>query len=244
MSIKADAEVLRRAFKAVATQAETVRVLPDEEGWRVYARGLDNVSVADVRLGRGCFAEGDDGYEVWEPFTVDCRDVLEPLAKAKGHAEMDISTGRLVVRTGAFTFTRALRGDMDVKPKFAELEYTAECIAQMSSLTPLIQATSGDVRRLEVRLAQTEGSIVMDVHGGEGDIDAVSMTLETDDCLLLEGAAEASFSAEKVFDIWKAIPQDAEADMQFSTDYPLQVSYSTGDATMRFMVAPRVEVQR
>ncbi len=47
-----------------------------------------------------------------------------------------------------------------------------------------------------------------------------------------------------MFGIWKAIPADAEADMQFSTDYPLQVSYSAGDATMRFMVAPRVEANR
>lgn len=239
MSVTADATMLKAAFKAVATQMETVKIFPDEDGWRIFAISTDKISMADVRIPRTAFKE----YEVWEPVVIDTRDLLDPLSKAKGDATIDISTGRLVIRAGGLRFTRAIMGDMEVAPRMPDLKMDTECIVPMQALEPIMSAPIDKVMFKAVRLAVSSEGLAIDVHEEDSDIGAVSLSVAASDCLLIDGDASASYSAERVFGVLKAVPGDAEADLRMRSDFPLQLSYSVGGAEIMFMLAPRVAAE-
>lgn len=239
MSVTADAQMLRAVFGAVATQADTVRIVPSEEGWSMFARSADNVSMVGAEIPKESF----DGYEVWGVTTVDCKDILEPLAKAKGPAVLDISTGRLVVKAGGMRFVRALQAEYEELRSFRMLEFAAEAAVPMASLAPLLSAPVDRVRWKSIAIRIDEEGVSMEVSEDDQDIGAVSMDIPAADCLVLSGEGRAVFSAERVFQVLGAIPRDAEADISLSTDYPMMVSFAVNGAQARFMLAPRIEVE-
>lgn len=239
MTVTIPIETLRAVFKALGTQIETVKIRPQEDGWHLYGKSEDNISIVDAHIR----PEGFKEYEVWNDIVVDIDDVLEPIAKGQGDAIIDISKGRLDIKVGRLSFRRKLVADIEVNPRMPALDLDTEFIITASGLDDVLVASSaaGDLRFKAIRFEQTEESMTATIFSDDTDIGQVACTLGKSDFIMLSGEARSRYPASSWVELVKTIPKGAEADVLYKKDYPMMISYTIGSADIRMMVAPQLE---
>ena len=101
-----DSERLRMCLKAIRTQgADEVTVIPEDDGWKMAAVSPDHVTVAGAALSPAGFP---DGYVKGERFCVNLAVFSDIMAGVKGACDIDVTSGRLVVKAGGYTYRKPL----------------------------------------------------------------------------------------------------------------------------------------
>jgi len=243
MTVTIPAETLRAVFKALNTQVATVKVRPQDDGWHLYGKSPDNISIVDAHIR----AEGFKAYERWDDFVVDTADVLEPIAKASPQDDVIIDTGsgRLDIKVGRLSFRRKLVADIEVTPRMPELELDAEFIIAAGGLDDILVAASaaGDLRFKALRLEQDEGALKVSIFADDTDIGTVAAELPASEFIMLSGTASARYPAGMWVDMVRTIPKAAEADVLYRRNFPMLVTYAVGGADIRMMIAPQIETE-
>jgi len=236
MTVTVRSNELKASLKAMSALIDTIRIDPDDNGWYMHAMSSDKTMMVDARIPDVSFEE----YEKWEPFTVSIKDMLDPLAKASDTTKVDISTGRLRMRTGRVSFIRPLQGTKDPAPRFPNLELDTECIVDVDIVADILSVMSGDPKFKACRFTQSAEDLKMEIFEDESDLGEV-MRIPKADCVMLSGEGVARYSMHAMAQILKSVPKGTEVDMLFSTSKPMMVSYSIGDTAVRFMLAPQWE---
>jgi proliferating cell nuclear antigen len=78
----------------------------------------------------------------------------------------------------------------------------------------------------------------------EGDTDDVHLELTREDLIdLVAGEARSLFSLDYLKDMNKAIPKDAEVEIELGEEFPVKLHFDIAEATgqVTYMLAPRIQ---
>ena len=227
---------LKASLQAIASQVDTVKVRQGDDGWHLY--GGSNYSVANVHITKDAFTE----YDQEDDFVADVKDLLEPLAKAGETVTIDTSTGKLVISSGRFKYTRKLLADIEVFPRMPKAQLQTEVILPVEALTDIFSTVpSKDAKNMTMRLTLTSEDLTLNVYERGNEYGRVDMTITKGDCTLVSGEANSIFGYSMVEDILKTVPKGTDIDLLFDTGYPLMVKYTVGHADIVFALAPQLE---
>lgn len=223
---------LRSAMTLVATQTDEVTIRPDSDGWSIMAVSPDHVTLMKATIPTEAFTD----YEVWETFAVKADDVLKSLPTSSDTVDIDISTGRLVMKADGYRYRKALLAPEENVPRMPSLNVETEVV---TSVDGLLRITSqGDAKYGQVILQVTDEAFIASVEDEQGL--GASLEIPVKDCGLLVGNARCLYPLSAWVPFLKALPKGAELDIQFDSDYPLTASYTSPMLTFTWMVAPHI----
>ena len=223
---------LRTAVALVSTQTDEVTIRPADDGWHIHAVSPDHVTLMKVHLGVAAFKD----YTVWETFAVKVEDVAQALSTATDVADIDISSGRLVVKSNGLRYRKALLAPDENAPRIPELEVSTEIVTTVDRLMQVVN--KGDQKHGQVRFTVTPDTFTATVEDEQGL--GVSLEIPAGECELLIGEANAWYPLNAWLPFLKALPKGASLDMQFDTNYPLMATYTSTELTFMWMVAPHI----
>lgn len=231
-----DSERLRMCLKAIRTQgADEVTVIPSDDGWNMAAVSPDHVTVAGAVLSQAGFP---DGYVKGDPFCVNLTVFSDIMSGVKGACDIDVSTGRLVVKAGGYTYRKPLYAPRD-PPKVPRPMTDTEVMLSvdlMSEFLTKAQRTSG---ASAVRLTVSEAGFELKAQDEQGD--GLSLLIPAERCAVLEGAASTMYPLSEWAELVKALPSDADIDIRYAEGYPVSVTCADGVCSVNWLCAPRIE---
>lgn len=220
-------------MEAVSSQTDVMTVRPAKEGWRIYAVSNDNVSLIDVHIDSSEF----DGYEVGDPFAVRTEPVLKALKYAAEDTELIIGSN-LSVRSGDMVFeTPIILPDLKEPklPKMSGLTASATIGAGVfAKVMALTDRKHVDAVRLTINGAGVTMQATDKVYGG------VMVTVRAEDCISLDGDAEAVYPLSSWAEFLKAVG-DIMIEVRSGDSYPAVVEFGDTGWKALWMVAPRIE---
>lgn len=223
---------LKTAMSLVSTQTDEVTIRPAEDGWHIHAISPDHVTLMKVDLPLAAFRD----YTPWEPFAVKVEDVIQALSTASDTADIDISSGRLVVKANGLRYRKALLEPDANTPRIPSLDVSTEVITTVDRLMQVVN--KGDQKHGQVKFTVTPESFVATVEDEQGL--GVSLEIPLEECELLIGEATAWYPLNAWLPFLKALPKGASLDMQFDTNFPLMATYTSPEITFMWMVAPHI----
>lgn len=223
---------LRTAVTLVSTQTDEVTIRPADDGWHIHALSPDHVTLMKVDLPLAAFR----GYVAWEPFAVKVDDIIQSLSTATDVADIDISSGRLVVKANGLRYRKALLVPDETAPRTPQLDVTTEVVTTVDRLMQVVN--KGDQKFGQVRFTVSPESFVATVEDEQGL--GVSLEIPVEECELLIGEATAWYPLKAWLPFLKALPKGASLDMQFDTNFPLMATYTSPELTFMWMVAPHL----
>lgn len=226
------APTLRTAMNLVATQTDEVTIRPADDGWHITAVSADHVTLMNVVISGTAFED----YDVWETFAVKVDDILGALSSASETVDIDISSGRLVIKSNGLRYRRALLAPEENSPRIPALNVTTEVV---TTVDRLLQVTAkGDVKYGQVVMQVTPEMFTAAVEDEQGL--GVTLEIPMDECTLLLGEARTLYPVNAWVPFLRALPKGAELDMQFDTNFPLMATYTSKEMTFMWMVAPHI----
>ena len=223
---------LRTAMSLVSTQTDEVTIRPADDGWHIHAVSPDHVTLMKVDMSVAAFRD----YTPWEPFAVKVEDVTQALSTATDVADIDISSGRLVVKANGLRYRKALLVPEEFAPRIPQLDVTTEIVTTVDRLMQVVN--KGDQKYGQVKFTVTPESFVATVEDEQGL--GVSLEIPLEECELLIGEATAWYPLSAWLPFLKALPKGASLDMQFDTNFPLMATYASPELTFMWMVAPHI----
>ena len=231
-----DTERLRTCLRIIRSQgAEEVTVVPDDTGWNMIAVSPDHITLASASLSGAAFP---DGYVPWDTFCANLPMLMEVLSGVKGGCDMDISTGRLVIKADGCTYKKPLYAPMD-PPKLPSPDLDTEVMLAAETLKGFLDkaAKVGDAGVVRIAVAADGVHLSAEDEAGYG----MTADIPADRCALLDGAATTTYPLKEWCELVKALPADAELDVRFKDDFPAFVGCTDGVYSARWMCAPRIE---
>lgn len=237
--VTVSAEALRAAFKALASQIDEVRVVPDEKGWHVFGLAADRASMVNVDVNTEAFS----AYEVWKPFAVRTEMMLEVLSKAGDDltARFD-EAGCLVMTIGRFTFRRNILEDFEEYPRVPKGELTLEFAVSAEVLKDVASVVSEkEAKNRALSFTQGPEGLVMESFEYDDAVNTVSVTVPAAEMAILEGEGSSTYAHRLIREIAAAVPKGTDVDIMYGHANLMKVSYSVGGADMTFVLAPWIE---
>lgn len=238
--VTVSSKALRAAFKALESQVEDVRVVPEEDGWHIYGLAVHRSSMVSIVISEEAF----EAYDQWKPFAVRAADVLDVLSRAGAAVTVEDLGGRLRYTTGRFSFIRSCLADFEQHPRVPKGEQTCEVALSSDILADAVGCVSEkEAKSRAMTLRQTKDALVV-TSAEENDPETVTMTVPRADADIMDGEAEATYSHRLMREIVSAMPKAATVDMQFGDNNILKMSYTVDHADILFILAPWVEKEQ
>ena len=231
-----DTDRLRTCLRIIRAQgAEEITVTPGDSGWDMISVSPDHVTVAYAQLSANAFPEG---YEKWNVFCVNLPMFADMLSGLKGACDMDISTGRLVIKADGYTYRKPLYDPM-TPPKLPNPVWETQVMLSADLIRDFLDkaAKSGDAGT--VRFTVNELGLTLASEDGAGY--GLSLTVPADRCAVLIGEASALYPLQEWANFIKALPAGAELDISIGDDYPVGVIAADGVYYAKWICAPRIE---
>lgn len=231
--MKVDVQTMRNAVTLAATQYPEVSVRPGSGGWDMVVLSPDHTTMVQMTVHKDAFTD----YEVWDEFAFDTGDMLEALSTAKDGVDIDISTGRLVMRSDGMTYRRRILVPEEKRPRIPSLDLSTHVVTPVDRLLQLI--SKGEKKHGRVVMSTDIVSFCAAVEDEQGL--GVTLEIPADECGVLEGGARSQYSVGSWAAYLKAIPKGTMLDITYDTDYPLVSRYSVGNLDTMWMIAPYIE---
>lgn len=233
------AKALKAAFNALASQVDTVRIDPQEDGWHLYARGLAGASLVNITIPASAFGED---YEAWPPFAMIVAKMQSLLAKASGPTTLDISKGYLSVTSGRICNRSTILPDFEQYPRMPNAETDLEVSLSVDLVNEIISSASEkEARHRGITFTASEDSLTMESYVDDDPVNGTVVTVPRTDCVILSGEGSARYSHKLMMEIFSSIPKGTDVDLQYREDYLMMISYTVEGAFIQFVVAPWIE---
>lgn len=159
------------------------------------------------------------------------------------HLELDEDTRKLHIKFDGLSYTLALIDPDSIRqePDIPELDLSAIVHLESSQFDRAMTAADMVSDHVSLRVDEPEDVFLVEA---EGDTDDVSFELDREDLLDLQAAdAHSLFSLDYLKDMNKAVPSDAELELNLGEEFPLKLFYdiADGDGHVVFMLAPRIQ---
>ena len=232
-----DSKGLKAAFKAISTQVDSLKVMPDELGWRLYAMGTDKVSMVDARINLEAF-EGE--YEVWPEFCVDVDVFLSALAKAGEKTKVELGEGYLVITSGPLRMVRPLLADKDWFVRLPKAKNATEALLSVDDLMDVAAGLDKKGNYQRCRLKMFEDRLEMEVSEYQ-DPYTTTVVIPGEKMTLMGGNGNALYPLHHLLAMLSAVPKGTQVDLCFDTASILEVRFSVGHTDIYMVLCPQLE---
>jgi proliferating cell nuclear antigen len=238
------ASTLRDSLDAVSVLVDECKIRLNEEELSIRAVDPANVGMVDLTLEAAAFEsyEADGGVI---GVNLDRLEDIAGMANADDlvHLELDEETRKLHIECEGLSYTLALIDPDSIRqePDIPDLDLPAEITLEGAQLDRGI--TAADMVSDHIRLRVDEDAETFHIEA-EGDTDDVDLELAREDLIdLTAGPADSLFSLDYLKDMNKAIPGDAEVEIELGEEFPVKLHYelAEGQGQVTFMLAPRIQ---
>lgn len=237
MELTMDSKGLKAAFKAISTQVDSLKVVPDELGWRLYAMGTDKVSMVDARINVEAFS---GGYEVWPEFCVDVKVFLDALAKAGDTAKVELGEGYLVISSGSLRLVRPLLADIEQNIRVPKVENTIEAMLNVDDMMDIAAGVDGKGKYQRCRLKMFGDRMEMEVSEYQ-DPYTTTVVIPKERTTLMGGEGTCLYPLHHLLAMLSAIPKGTQVDLCFDEDSLLEIRFDIGHTDILMVLCPQVE---
>jgi proliferating cell nuclear antigen len=239
-----NADTLRETLDSVSVLVDECKIHLDEDGLSIRAVDPANVGMVDLDLGAAAF----ESYEADGGVIGVNLSRLEDIAGMADSGqlvqlELDEETRKLHIQIDGLEYTLALIDPDSIRqePDIPDLDLSANVVVEGADIDRAVRAA--DMVSDHIALG-VDASVEQFYVDAEGDTDDVHLELDRDDLIDLDaGEAHSLFSLDYLKDMNKAIPKDAEVELELGDEYPVKLHFDIAEAQGRvtYMLAPRIQ---
>ena len=238
------ADTLRETLDSVSVLVDECKIHLDEDGLSIRAVDPANVGMVDLDLGAAAF----ESYEADGGIIGVNLSRLEDIAGMADsdqlvQLELDEETRKLHIQIDGLEYTLALIDPDSIRqePDIPDLDLSANVVIEGADIDRAVRAADMVSDHIALGVDAADELFYVDA---EGDTDDVHLELTRDQLIDLEaGDAHSLFSLDYLKDMNKAIPKDAEVELELGDEYPVKIHYDIAEAQGRvtYMLAPRIQ---
>ncbi|WP_299262847.1 DNA polymerase sliding clamp [Halorientalis sp.] len=238
------ADTLGATLDSVSVLVDECKIHLTDEGIEIRAVDPANVGMVDLRLDATTF----ESYETDGGIIGVNLSRLEEFAGMADSGqlvrlELDEETRKLHVQIDGLEGTLALIDPDSIRqePDLPDLDLPARIVLEGRDIDRAV--TAADMVSDHIALGVETDDEVFYVDA-EGDTDDVHFELGRDDLIdLVSGDAHSLFSLDYLKDMDKAIPKNAEIEMELGEEFPVKMHFdiAEGDGNVTYMLAPRIQ---
>jgi proliferating cell nuclear antigen len=238
------AETLRGALDSVSVLVDECKINLNEDGLAIRAVDPANVGMVDLTL----------DVEAFESYETDGGVIGVNLARLEDFVgmadsdqlvqlELDEETRKLHVRIDGLEGTLALIDPESIRkePDIPDLDLPATIVVEGRDIDRAVKAADMVSDHIALGVDADEELFYVDA---AGDTDDVHLELTREDLIdLVAGEARSLFSLDYLKDMNKAIPKDAEVEIELGEEFPVKLHFdiAEGKGQVTFMLAPRIQ---
>ena len=238
------AETLRGALDSVSVLVDECKINLNEDGLAIRAVDPANVGMVDLTL----------ELEAFESYETDGGVIGVNLARLEDFVgmadsdqlvqlELDEETRKLHVRIDGLEGTLALIDPESIRkePDIPDLDLPATIVVEGRDIDRAVKAADMVSDHIALGVDPDEEVFYVDA---EGDTDDVHLELTREDLIdLVAGEARSLFSLDYLKDMNKAIPKDAEVEIELGQEFPVKLHFdiAEGQGQVTYMLAPRIQ---
>ena len=238
------ADTLGAALDSVSVLVDECKIRLEDEGLAIRAVDPANVGMVDMELSANAF----ESYETDGGVIGVNLDRLEDIVGMADsgqlvHLELDEETRKLHISLDGLEYTLALIDPDSIRqePDLPDLDLSAEIIIEGKDIARAVTAADMVSDHIALGVDPDAEEFYVDA---EGDTDDVHFELGRDDLIdLVSGDAHSLFSLDYLKDMDKAIPKNAEIEMELGEEFPVKMHFdiAEGDGNVTYMLAPRIQ---
>jgi proliferating cell nuclear antigen len=238
------ADTLKETLDSVSVLVDECKIHLDEDGLSIRAVDPANVGMVDLDLGAAAF----ESYEADGGLIGVNLSRLEDIAGMADagqlvQLELDEETRKLHIQIDGLEYTLALIDPDSIRqePDIPDLDLPAHVVIEGRDIDRAVTAADMVSDHIALGVDTADELFYIDA---EGDTDDVHLELTRDQLIDLEaGDAHSLFSLDYLKDMNKAIPKDAEVELELGDEYPVKLHYDIAEAQGRvtYMLAPRIQ---
>ena len=240
------ADTLRTALDSVSVLVDECKIHLDEDGISILAVDPANVGMVELDLGAAAF----ESYEADGGVIGVNLSRLEDIAGMADagqlvQLELDEETRKLHIQIEGLEYTLALIDPDSIRqePEIPDLgdDLSAHVVLEGADLDRAVRAADMVSDHIALGVDTDDELFYVDA---EGDTDDVHLELGHDDLIDLDiSPANSLFSLDYLKDMNKAIPKDAEVELNLGQEFPVKVHFDIAEAQGRvtYMLAPRIQ---
>ena len=238
------ADTLRETLDSVSVLVDECKIHLDEDGLSIRAVDPANVGMVDLDLGAAAF----ESYEADGGIIGVNLSRLEDIAGMADagqlvQLELDEETRKLHIQIEGLEYTLALIDPDSIRqePDIPDLDLSAHVVVEGKDIDRAVTAADMVSDHIALGVDTADELFYIDA---EGDTDDVHLELTRDQLIDLEaGDAHSLFSLDYLKDMNKAIPKDAEVELELGDEYPVKLHFDIAEAQghVTYMLAPRIQ---
>jgi proliferating cell nuclear antigen len=238
------ADTLRETLDSVSVLVDECKIHLDEDGLSIRAVDPANVGMVDLDLGAAAF----ESYEADGGIIGVNLSRLEDIAGMADsdqlvQLELDEETRKLHIQIDGLEYTLALIDPDSIRqePDIPDLDLSANVVIEGADIDRAVRAADMVSDHIALGVDAADELFYVDA---EGDTDDVHLELTRDQLIDLDaGGAHSLFSLDYLKDMNKAIPKDAEVELELGDEYPVKIHYDIAEAQghVTYMLAPRIQ---
>lgn len=238
------ADTLRETLDSVSVLVDECKIHLDEDGLSIRAVDPANVGMVDLDLGAAAF----ESYEADGGIIGVNLSRLEDIAGMADadqlvQLELDEETRKLHIQIDGLEYTLALIDPDSIRqePDIPDLDLSANVVIEGADIDRSVRAADMVSDHIALGVDAADELFYVDA---EGDTDDVHLELTRDDLIDLDaGDAHSLFSLDYLKDMNKAIPKDAEVELELGDEYPVKIHFDIAEAQghVTYMLAPRIQ---
>jgi proliferating cell nuclear antigen len=238
------ADTLGAALDSVSVLVDECKINLNEDGLAIRAVDPANVGMVDLTLDVDAFEsyETDGGV-----IGVNLARLEEFVGMADSgqlvQLELDEETRKLHIQIEGLEGTLALIDPESIRkePDIPDLDLPATIVVEGKDIDRAVKAADMVSDHIALGVDEDEETFYVEA---EGDTDDVHLTLGRDELIdLVAGEAWSLFSLDYLKDMNKAIPKDAEVEIELGQEFPVKMHFDIAEAKgqVTYMLAPRIQ---
>jgi len=238
------ADTLKETLDSVSVLVDECKIHLDEDGLSIRAVDPANVGMVDLDLAAAAF----ESYEADGGLIGVNLSRLEDIAGMADagqlvQLELDEETRKLHIQIDGLEYTLALIDPDSIRqePDIPDLDLPAHVVIEGRDIDRAVTAADMVSDHIALGVDAADELFYVDA---EGDTDDVHLELTRDQLIDLEaGEAHSLFSLDYLKDMNKAIPKDAEVELELGDEYPVKMHFDIAEAQgqVTYMLAPRIQ---
>ncbi|MDZ7687598.1 MAG: DNA polymerase sliding clamp [Halobacteriales archaeon] len=241
-----NAGLLKSSVDTVSVLVDECKVRLDEDGLSIKAVDPANVGMVELDIPADSFESYEADDELLGLNLVRFQDITGMANKGDSIVmELDEETRKLLIRIDGLRYTLSLIDPDSIhqEPNVPDLDLPGNVVLPGREIRRGVKAAGMVSDHMAFGVSDEEESFYM---SAEGDTDDVRVDLRDEDLIELETGGETAqslFSLDYLDSMAKAIPNDAQVEVEVGDDYPVKMNFevSGGEARVTYLLAPRIE---
>ena len=238
------ADTLGAALDSVSVLVDECKINLNDDGLAIRAVDPANVGMVDLTL----------DVDAFESYETDGGVIGVNLARLEDFVgmadtdqlvqlELDEETRKLHVKIEGLEGTLALIDPESIRkePDIPNLDLPATVVVEGKDIDRAVKAADMVSDHIALGVDEDEEVFYVDA---EGDTDDVHLELGREELIdLVAGEARSLFSLDYLKDMNKAIPKDAEVEIELGQEFPVKLHFdiAEGKGQVTYMLAPRIQ---